>query len=243
MIRERCRRPLQTRVQRSSGYRILQASASLSSRRRPAAVGRTQDVLKTAAQGVRFVSSVDGPSVELTARLSAIVTLIEGGSVAELTATAVSDFAAAVKRPAAAVAADRVVQESVVAAMYVDSQRRQNRATNFIVSGLAISDIRSDRDAVVDLCRREFSEAPDIVYCKRLGKPASGRVQPLLVVLKTAAQAVRFVSSAKKLRQSTDPVTNASVYIAANFTKAEAKAAYLVRCERRQAADLVNNNN
>jgi hypothetical protein len=173
---------------------------------------------------------------DLSSRLSTVVSVIEGGSVAELTAAAVNDFAAAIKRPAAVVAADHAVQHSVVAAMYVDNQRRQNRATNFILSGLPVSNTRPDQNAVADLCRREFREDPDIVHCKRLGKLSPNRIQPLLVVLKTAAQAVRFISLAKKLRQSTDPVTKNGIYIAANLTKAEAQAAYVVRCERRQAA-------
>jgi len=57
---------------------------------------------------------------------------------------ALNSFATAVKRPAV-VAANRAVQESVVAAMYVDNQRRLNRATNIVVSGLApsINPVRS----------------------------------------------------------------------------------------------------
>ena len=172
---------------------------------------------------------------ELTTQMSFVTSWLENSITPEQCTAAFKDFAAAVKRPAAAV--DRAAQESVVAAVYVDSQRRQNRATNFIVSGLPPSDVRPDQNAVIDLCRREFNEVADVVHCKRLGKPIAGRVQPLLVVLKTAAQAVRIISAAKNLRQSTDPHTCQHVYIAANLTKAEARAAYEVRCERRQAAE------
>ena len=174
---------------------------------------------------------------ELSIQLSTVMSAIQSGNIDQLVATAVDSFAAAVKRPAAVVAADSAVQQSVVAAVYIDNQRRQNRSTNFIVSGLPVSDIRPDHQAVVDLCRREFGEAADVVHCKRLGKPTTGRVQPLLVILKTAAQAVRIIAAAKKLRQSNDVITKQNIYISPNLTKAEASAAYEVRCQRRQAAE------
>jgi len=174
---------------------------------------------------------------DLSMKLSTIMSAIQSGNIDQLVATAVDSFAAAVKRPAAVVAADSAVQQSVVAAVYIDNQRRQNRSTNFIVSGLPVSDIRPDQQAVVDLCRREFGESAEVVHCRRLGKPTTGRVQPLLVILKTAAQAVRIIASAKKLRQSNDVITNQNIFISPNLTKAEASAAYEVRCQRRRAAE------
>jgi len=185
----------------------------------------------------RFDKQQSKTIAELSSQLSTVMTAIQSGNIDQLVATAVDSFAAAVKRPASIIAADSAVQQSVVAAVYIDNQRRQNRSTNFILSGLPVSDIRPDHQAVVDLCRREFGEAVEVVHCKRLGKPTTGRVQPLLVILKTAAQAVRIIAAARKLRQSTDDITRQSVYIAANLTKAEARAAYEVRCQRRQAAE------
>jgi len=172
---------------------------------------------------------------DLTTRMSFVVSWLESSVTPEQCSAAFNDFAAAVKRPAAA-AYDRAAQESIVAAVYVDNQRRSSRTTNLIVSGLPVSDVRPDEQAVVDLCRREFGEVPDVVHTKRLGKVITGRIQPLLVVVKTVAQAARFLTSAKKLRQSTDSFTKQNIYISANLTKAEARAAYEVRCQRRQAA-------
>ena len=173
---------------------------------------------------------------ELRSQLSTIVSSLQSGSFSDQTVTALNSYASAVKSQptAAALINDRAVQESVVAAVYVDSQRRQSRETNFVVFGLPTSTTQPDNTSVLNLCRREFNEAPDIVFSKRLGKPSSDRIQPLLVVLKSAAQAGRFISSAKILRQSTDQHTRENVYIAANLTKAEARAAYEVRCQRRQ---------
>ena len=174
---------------------------------------------------------------ELRSQLSTIVSSLQSGSFSDQTVAALNSYASAVNsRPAAAaLISDRAVQESVVAAVYVDTQRRHSRETNFVIFGLPTSPTQPDNTSVANLCRREFNEAPDIVFSKRLGKPTAGRAQPLLVVLRSAAQASRFVSSAKQLRQSTDQHTRDNVYIAANLTKAEARAAYEVRCQRRQS--------
>jgi hypothetical protein len=171
----------------------------------------------------------------LITQMSFVTSWLENSVTPEQCSAAFMDFAAAVKRPAVSI--DRSVQESAVAAVYVDNQRRLNRSTNFIVSGLSPSTLRPDQNAVVDLCRQVFNESLDIVHCRRLGKPITGRVQPLLVILKTVDQAQRIITAAKTLRQSTDPLISQHVFIAANLTKAEARAAYEVRCQRRQAAE------
>jgi hypothetical protein len=124
---------------------------------------------------------------------------------------------------------------AVVAAVYVDNQRRANRVTNFVVTGLPQSSFITDEQAVRDLCSVEFNETADVVHSKRLGKPTPGRIQPLLVVLRTAEQAMRIVSAAKQLRNSTNSITKQQIYIAANLTKAESRAAYELRCQRREA--------
>jgi hypothetical protein len=183
---------------------------------------------------------------DLKTRLSSVTSLlnINDGTAADANraSSSISSFAAAVKHPAAAaVAADRQVQETVIAAVYVDNQRRLSRATNLVITGLEASSTLSDQQAVVDLCSTEFNEIPDVTYCKRLGKPIPGRVQPLLVVLKSVDQATRFLSTAKYLRQSANELTRHNVYISANLTKAEARAAYELRCERRRAAERRTN--
>lgn len=173
---------------------------------------------------------------ELTTRMSFVVSWLENSVTPEQCTSAFQDFAAAVKRPSTSVVADRATRESIVAAVYVDKQRRSNRATNFVVSGLPQSDDKTDHEAVIELCCREYNEVPDVVHTTRIGKIVNGRIQPLLVILKTAAQAVRFIAAAKKLRQSADQYTQQNIFISANLTKAEARAAYEIRCQRRQAA-------
>ena len=73
----------------------------------------------------------------------------------------------------------------------------------------------------------------DIVHCKQV----TGRTQPLLVILKTVAQAARIITAARNLRISSNSQIRQGVYISADLTKAEANAAYQVRCKRRQAAE------
>jgi hypothetical protein len=60
-----------------------------------------------------------------------------------------------------------------------------------------------------------------------------GKVQPLLVTLKQAAQALELIKSAKQLRKSSDATTRSSVYINPQMTRAEAEAAYQLRLHRR----------
>lgn len=177
---------------------------------------------------------------DLKSRLSSIMSLLDinDATSADQCSSAISNFAAAVKRPTAVTAAaDRNVHETVIAAVYVDNQRRLNRATNLVITGLSASAALSDQQAVVELCSSEFNEVPEIIYSKRLGKPLAGRIQPLLVVLKSADQATRVLSFAKLLRQSTNEYTRRNVFISANLTKAEARAAYEMRCERRRTAE------
>ena len=175
-----------------------------------------------------ILSTLQNSNSDFTAKRSA------ANTASHLAGVGVSS--ASTPRPAAAIT-DHAARESVVAAVYVDNQLRANRMTNFVVTGLPPATDRSDQQIVDELLSREFHEVADIVHSKRLGKATPGRIQPLLVVLRTAAQALRIVSAAKQLRLSTDQVTKDRVFIAANLTKAEARAAYELRCQRRQAAD------
>jgi len=65
---------------------------------------------------------------------------------------------------------------------------------------------------------------------------AKGRSRPLLVVCRSVNAAADVIASAKRLRHFADPVIKKNVFMNPNLTRAEAKAAYEVRCQRRQAA-------
>ena len=132
----------------------------------------------------------------------------------------------------------RTIHESLVAAVYIDKAASERRAASFIVSGLAPSTTSSDADVVTALCEDEIGIRPVIKSTKRLGRPTAGKVQPVLVQLNNSDSAKHIVSQAKRLRQSSNLSTRNNVYINANLTKAEAMAAYAMRCNRRQAANI-----
>ena len=90
-------------------------------------------------------------------------------------------------------------------------------------------------DLVSALCQEELGFSLDIAFTKRLGKVIPDKVQPLLVYVKQVDQAKLVISSARRLRSSSQPYTRDHVYINANLTKAASRAAYELRCRRRQA--------
>jgi hypothetical protein len=130
----------------------------------------------------------------------------------------------------------RISRDAVVAAVYVDQQRQNSRVANLVVSGLQPLPSVADATAVIDLCRSELGIVPDIVYCRRLGKMNPGRVQPLLVVLRSADQADEIMANAKNLRKSTHSVIREGVFVNRHLTDAQSRAAFELRCIRRDAA-------
>jgi hypothetical protein len=130
-------------------------------------------------------------------------------------------------------------RQSMVAAVYVDQRDKDRRATSFIISGLPTSSNVPDQQIVTDLCSNEFNIQVDIASTKRLGKTSrtssssTTTIQPLLVNVKNPGHAKVIISSARRLRQSTVSVIRDNVFINANQTKAEATAAYELRCRRR----------
>jgi len=130
--------------------------------------------------------------------------------------------------------AQKSFRESVVTAVYVDKQTKDSRASNVVISGLPPNPQRSDKDAVRSLLQSELKVVTDVKHCRRLGTQSHGRVQPLLVVLPSDDIAAQVLSLAKTLRNSANVEVRDSVYINPNLTKAEARAAYEVRCRRRE---------
>lgn len=112
----------------------------------------------------------------------------------------------------------------------------QRRAKTIIVSGLEATSGLSDQDAAAKLLRVELEARPQIVFCKRLGRPAEGHVQPLLVALSKVEDAAWIVANAKQLRDSRVRAIRDNVYINANLTKEQSQEAYQQRCKRRAAA-------
>jgi len=131
----------------------------------------------------------------------------------------------------------RATQEAVTA-MYVDQKRKQQRANNIIISGLQASE--NDVMTVTELLRSEFewdaAEWPGISVskCRRLGKPQDNKNQLLLVTLDSCDQANYYIKNARILRRSNEKAIRENVYINADLTPPEARAAYELRTQRRQ---------
>jgi len=134
------------------------------------------------------------------------------------------------------------LQQSVVAAVYVDQDRKKRRETSLIVTGMPPMAGKVDQKLFVDLCSSELNLTPDVVSVKRIGH-AQGKIQPLLVYLKQADEVKKIINSAKLLRRSSVPAIRDSVYINQNLTKAEAVAAYQVRVQRRLLKQRRENGN
>ena len=70
---------------------------------------------------------------------------------------------------------------------------------------------------------------------RRLGAFSTTRNRPLLVTLSSADEATYYLTNAKRLRHSTNEYVRANIFVNADLTPAEAKAAYEMRCRRREA--------
>jgi len=145
-------------------------------------------------------------------------------------------YADAVRIPANLRATQNNFRDAIATAVYIDKKKSEDRANTFIVTGISESENHNNSESVYELCASEFDIELDIVTCRRLGRDTQpGRSRPLLVVCRSVNEVRDVLASAKLLRQSTDPVVRKSVYINPNLTKAEATAAYEIRCQRRQA--------
>lgn len=128
------------------------------------------------------------------------------------------------------------VTTAAVAAMYYDGAERTRRATSLVVSGLPIDDAIDDTSGFVELCRSHLNTDVDVMSSKRLGNVIPGKIQPLMVILRTQQAAQHLLSIARNLRNSNDEYVRSHIYFNPNRTKAEAEAAFQIRQNRRLAA-------
>ena len=149
--------------------------------------------------------------------------------------TANTSWTEVVRHPAKT---QRAVRDAVVAAVYVDQQRKNNRVANLVVSGLQPTSQVPDSTVVANLLSNEIGIVPKLVHCRRLGKLTPNKPQPLLIVLHSAEQADEIMSRAKRLRSSVHSVVREHVYINRHLTDAESRAAFELRSQRRANKEL-----
>lgn len=143
-------------------------------------------------------------------------------------------YAVTAMKPPSQPSLAKQVTNAVVSAVYRDLDDKERRSSNIVVNGLSSSD--DDKTAVTQLLSTEFNSTPTIVKCRRLGKQAPGKVRPLLVVLSSSDEAGSYIRRAKLLRNSSNDHVRLHIFVNADVTKAEALAAYQIRCERRDRA-------
>ena len=83
-------------------------------------------------------------------------------------------------------------------------------------------------------CDIEDWPGADVIRCKQLGKQQNNKTQPLLATLGSRDQATYFIKNARYLRSSNIKAVREGVYINADLTPPEAKAAYELRLKRKQ---------
>ena len=116
-------------------------------------------------------------------------------------------------------------------AVYTAVKDMSRRKQNVIVTGLPESDDITDREEFLELCLSRLSVKPfiDEKVCKRIGKSNPRR---LLVRLRSEAAATELLMVARRLRGA-DRYTAEHIYINADLTPTEAKAAFQARKKRR----------
>jgi len=129
------------------------------------------------------------------------------------------------------------IRNAIVSAVHSDLQLKLSRSCNIVVTGLPHHEEQSDAELFVALCGCEFDWKPNVVRVKRLGEERPNRLQPLLIILRSAEEAGQLLDSARNLRHSTDEYTRRSIFFSPHQTRAERQAAYEARCRRRQRQD------
>ena len=130
----------------------------------------------------------------------------------------------------------RSLKEAIVTAVYVDQTKKTGQAANVVISGLPVNQLSSDKSSVCKLLANELNLHVNVVKCRRLGKIVSGKTQALLVSLNSVDEADQVMANAKRLRGSSDTTVRDGIYINRHLTAAESRAAYQLRCQRRQSA-------
>ena len=148
--------------------------------------------------------------------------------------------------PEGAKAVETLNKTSVLRAICSENKDSARRKFNVIVTGLEPD--RRDNDVTIfsKLCYDHLSINIDSdinqALSRRLGSPTNGKIQKLLIVMKSESAANAILHGAKDLRRSSDIRIASSVFINADLTPTEATLAYEGRVKRRERLKIKLNN-
>lgn len=131
--------------------------------------------------------------------------------------------------------ASKQLQKQLLAAVHSDLDESKRRQCNLVVTGLEPQVGISDADLFLDVCENNLTSKPSVVRnkCRRLGRPQTGKIQPLLICLSNAEAANSLLTASKQLRRSTDEHIRQKVFFNPDLTPGEAQAAFERRQKRR----------
>jgi len=73
--------------------------------------------------------------------------------------------------------------------VYEDQTKKAGQVTIVVINGLSMHQLSSDKNVVTNMLPTELNLHVDIVKCKRLGRPVPGKIQAVLAVLRSMAEA------------------------------------------------------
>ena len=127
-----------------------------------------------------------------------------------------------------------------LSAVHTEMLDKTRRKSYIVVQGLAAAVGLTDVELFQRLCTEQLRIDPPLVkFPRRVGKKRKRSIQRLVLSLESEIEASRVLSNVHRFCESTSDVP---VYINADLTKAESKAAFLERERRRQQTKKKHSN-
>ena len=190
--------------------------------------------------GAGVVGSVDAIAGETSGEtsVSAVASLLgsnsdNGTQPGHVTGEPVAEPVAVISSKTYSQAVNRF-RTAVVAAVHVEQKDIRRRSRNFVISGLNSIDKISDAVLIQAFLSDNLGLKVTVSGCQRIGSTTGALPRRLLVTLSTVEQAAAVIDAAKRLRFSLSPEIRGKVFINPDLTFAERRAAYELRCRKRE---------
>jgi hypothetical protein len=125
------------------------------------------------------------------------------------------------------------LRDAVLATVHTDLLQKDQRRRNITVTGLVADNNHADKTLFLDICERDLQCVPTVLHSRRVGSANNSRPALLIVTLSSETEARQVLARAKNLRKSSLQAVSKCVFFNPDLTKAESKAAYDLRCQRR----------